>query len=71
MGIMKKGKDLKVFISTRDSVCTAHIRHTETEYDELLLQGLDRWEARDKVYAKVNEILLKWENGKEVSNEIS
>jgi len=42
---------------------TAHIRHSETEYDELLLLGLERWEAREKVYAKVNEILAKWEYG--------
>jgi hypothetical protein len=42
---------------------TAYIRHAETEYDELLLLGLERWEAREKVHAKVNKILAKWEYG--------
>ena len=42
---------------------TAHIRHAETGYDELLLLGLERWEAREKVHAKVNDILAKWEYG--------
>ncbi|MCF8080209.1 MAG: DUF2293 domain-containing protein, partial [Desulfobacterales bacterium] len=28
---------------------TAHVRHAETNYDEMLLQGVDRLEAREKV----------------------
>lgn len=28
----------------------AHIRHVETEYDELLSQGMERWNARDEVH---------------------
>lgn len=39
----------------------AHIRHAETKYDELLARGYDRWEARDQVEERVNQILTKWE----------
>ncbi len=39
----------------------AHIRHTETPYDELLMMGHDRWEARDIVTDKVDWILEQWE----------
>ncbi len=39
----------------------AHIRHTETPYDELLFQGLDRFEARSEVEDKVFEILYRWQ----------
>lgn len=41
----------------------AHVRHAETEYDELLLQGYGRWEARDRVYLEVSDILDRWEFG--------
>lgn len=40
----------------------AHIRHEETKYDELLARGYDRWEARDLVEERVNQILAKWED---------
>ena len=39
----------------------AHIRHAETPYDELLMMGHDRWEARDIVTDKVDRILEQWE----------
>jgi hypothetical protein len=42
---------------------TAHVRHAETNYDKLLLQGVERWEARDKVYSTVSRILDCWEHG--------
>lgn len=42
---------------------TAHIRHTETNYDELLLKGFERWNARERVYPKVSRILDLWEYG--------
>ncbi len=86
---MKKGNDIKVFISNRDSICDecgeelgrigrsaaaksldeeavrlaviAHIRHAETNYDELLAMGYERREARDKVNEKVGDILTNWE----------
>jgi hypothetical protein len=41
----------------------AHIRHTETPYDDLLAAGADRWEARAQVQAKVHSVLHRWESG--------
>jgi hypothetical protein len=38
----------------------AHIRHTETNYDELLSQGMERWDAREKVESQVDEVLVHW-----------
>lgn len=38
----------------------AHIRHTETNYDELLSQGMERWEARNEVDDRIDEILDRW-----------
>lgn len=38
----------------------AHIRHAETNYDELLSQGLDRSLARGKVADDIDEILALW-----------
>jgi hypothetical protein len=38
----------------------AHIRHTETNYDELLAGGCDRREARWEVEAGVQDVLEKW-----------
>ena len=42
---------------------TAHVRHAETNYDDLLLDGTERWVAREKVYSKVSGILDRWERG--------
>jgi hypothetical protein len=42
---------------------TAHVRHAETNYDELLLKGIERWDAREKVCTKVSRILDLWEHG--------
>ena len=39
----------------------AHIRHAETNYDELLAMGYERREARDQVNAKIGDILTNWE----------
>ena len=39
----------------------AHIRHRETNYDELLGEGLYRGEARAIVRATVDEIFERWE----------
>lgn len=39
----------------------AHIRHTETRYDELLARGYERWEARAQVEEVVALVLRKWE----------
>ncbi len=40
---------------------TAHVRHRETNYDELLAQGWYRGEARARVRHQVEEIINKWE----------
>ena len=39
----------------------AHIRHTETNYDTLLVRGYDRWDARAMVEEEVDRILNSWE----------
>jgi len=38
----------------------AHIRHTETDYDELLMRGFDRRDARGIVKDRIDEVLEKW-----------
>ena len=40
-----------------------HARHAETEYDELLLRGLERLYAREEIQAEIDDILEKWEYG--------
>src|SRR3989449_7109419 len=39
----------------------AHIRHNETNYDELLGSGWERYDARDAVAGRVDEVLDEWE----------
>ncbi|HBG08065.1 MAG TPA: DUF2293 domain-containing protein [Geobacter sp.] len=41
----------------------AHVRHLETNYDELLARGHDRWEARTAVEKHVYRVLEKWSTG--------
>ncbi|HID54521.1 MAG TPA: DUF2293 domain-containing protein, partial [Anaerolineae bacterium] len=41
----------------------AHVRHNETNYDELLMQGMDRWLARDMVTDDVRDVLYTWRSG--------
>jgi len=38
----------------------AHIRHRETNYDELLGRGWERSDARSAVAARVDEVLNRW-----------
>ena len=38
----------------------AHIRHTETRYDDFLLGGYDRHDARARVRDQIDEILRTW-----------
>lgn len=45
---------------TIDLAVQAHIRHTETPYDELLIKGYERWEARSQVQIAVHRILEDW-----------
>ena len=40
---------------------TAHIRHQETDYDELLFEGLDRSQARERVRGLVAGVLERWQ----------
>ena len=38
----------------------AHVRHAKTEYDDLLMRGIDRHDARRLVRDKVGQILKQW-----------
>ena len=38
----------------------AHIRHAETNYDELLSRGMERSLARDEVQGEINRVLESW-----------
>lgn len=39
---------------------SAHVRHAETHYDELLSQGYERWLARAEVESQVARVLARW-----------
>lgn len=39
----------------------AHVRHSETKYDELLGSGLERHEAREQVEEVIDRVLARWE----------
>ena len=39
---------------------SAHIRHAETSYDQLLSRGYDRWMARGEVEGQVARVLARW-----------
>lgn len=39
---------------------SAHVRHYETNYDDLLAKGWERWAARDEVKHQVADVLNKW-----------
>jgi len=47
----------------------AHIRHAETSYDSLLMQGIDRSEARIMIRRDVEAILDAWAQSKTVAKE--
>ena len=38
----------------------AAVRHGDTDYDDLLMAGVDRSDARDRVRAGVEEVLEGW-----------
>jgi hypothetical protein len=38
----------------------AHVRHAETNYDQLLSQGSERWDARAEVEDQVARVLARW-----------
>jgi hypothetical protein len=41
----------------------ASIRHNDTDYDELLMSGVDRAEAREHVHGQVDAVLELWRRG--------
>jgi hypothetical protein len=41
----------------------ASIRHRDTAYDELLMSGVDRADARDRVRAELDAVLVRWRGG--------
>jgi hypothetical protein len=41
----------------------AHIRHTHTRYDELLMEYADRAHAREMVGSEIQNVLASWERG--------
>jgi hypothetical protein len=41
----------------------ASIRHNDTDYDDLLMSGGDRTEARERVLGQVDEVLEHWRRG--------
>ncbi len=38
----------------------AWVRHRKTQYDELLGNGIERFEAREMVKDKIKEVLDRW-----------
>ena len=38
----------------------AHVRHAETDYDQLLSQGYERRDARGEVEGQVARVLARW-----------
>jgi hypothetical protein len=38
----------------------ASIRHEDTEYDELLMSGVDREDARAQIRTKIDSVLDRW-----------
>ena len=48
----------------KKAVClavSAHVRHQETNYDELLQTGFERSDARERVHAQVSSVLVEWQ----------
>ncbi len=41
----------------------ASVRHVDTDYDDLLMSGVDRESARDHVYQRVDDIVSAWRDG--------
>jgi hypothetical protein len=45
--------------SEREAVI-AHLRHTETDYDEHLMKGYENWETRELVREKLDRKFEQW-----------
>jgi hypothetical protein len=63
--LKKRGKNPGVCQAVLDEsainlAVVAHVRHTMTDYDELLSRGKDRFEARSSVSEKVGQIVDAW-----------
>ena len=43
-----------------DLAVIAHIRHTHTNYDKLLMAGTERLDARAQVRGKIDQVLAAW-----------
>jgi hypothetical protein len=41
----------------------ASVRHRDSEYDQLLMSGVDRVTARERVRDQVNAVLDGWRHG--------
>ena len=41
----------------------ASVRHRDTDYDDLLMSGVDRADARDRVRDQVDDVLERWRHG--------
>ncbi len=39
----------------------ASVRHEDTRYDELLMAGIPRQEARDRILASIDSVLTRWQ----------
>lgn len=46
-----------------DLAVVAYIRHAHTNYDRLLMEGVDRLEARVLVRDKIDQVLARWSGG--------
>jgi hypothetical protein len=65
-GRIGRSADAKEFsIEAIQIAVIAHIRHVETNYDNLLMRGFERYEARSEVENKVMATLSKWRGDKE------
>jgi hypothetical protein len=43
-----------------DLAVIAHIRHTHTKYDALLMSGVERTEARAQIRGRIDQVLERW-----------
>jgi hypothetical protein len=58
VGRSAAGRELSA--SAIDLAVIAHIRHTHTSYDRLLMGGTERLDARAQVRDKIDRVLAKW-----------
>jgi hypothetical protein len=47
----------------------ASIRHEDTDYDDLLMSGVSREEARERIKPAIDRVLLAWSKGTAGHNE--